>query len=175
MKYIYLKTKEIIDTKTDIPSEMWERKGLLPYEIKYVTLEIGADPVKEGFETFDDKVIETKIRWIKPKPVLTVTEYIEKKVEQSKLEVTKYIEDNFSSGQQRTAESSLRDPVDAPYTPEEANGIITFCRTKVKNFINWKNHIRTLTTKEDVDSCNWRTVNLDEDGFNIVSEIYWGE
>jgi len=60
VKYYRLDEQKVIDTVTEIPQEMWERKQLLPYELVWVEISDLEVLPENTFEILSDKVLETK-------------------------------------------------------------------------------------------------------------------
>ena len=88
-EYIYIKTLQRRRTVTEIPKEMWDKKGLLPYEQKLVKVVEGEKPdAKEGFEIFKDKIVETRFRFIRKVPIDLL---IKSKLEIISLDTSNYI------------------------------------------------------------------------------------
>lgn len=66
-KFYKLAEEKVIITKTDIPSDMWERKDLLPYEKIIVDAEAAEASVTNKIDIQSDKVVETETRYTVPK------------------------------------------------------------------------------------------------------------
>lgn len=107
-------------------------------------------------------------KYVKPVEVieLTLAELIEKKIEESSKECQAYIYSVYPLYKQTSALGGV-------YSEAENTEIITWCKTKVQNFIAWKTHLATLLTKEEVEACNWRTVTYDEETLEVLSETFW--
>jgi len=170
VKFYKLDEEKVIDTVTDIPLSMWDKKNILPYKVNYVDVEIGTTTnVIEGITTNVDNVTETKIRWT-PKP-LTLDEYKLEKYNQLKKEGSDYILGTYSLPQQTSAIAGF-------YTPAENEAIITFAKKYFNIIRSTKIAIEACTTKSEVDAVYFRkAVFAPNDTLMItpVSYIFWGE
>lgn len=154
-KYAYIKDGEVTEirpTVTLIPQEMWEKKGLLPYEENMVRLpdEEETDLV-EGYEVFEDKVVKTIIERFH---IPTLEQYKEQKCNGIKDLGTAFILSKYSLEQQMSAFVTLS-KIETFYTLEKAQEIMNFTKTNFDKIKALEVSIRASATKEEVDTFNW--------------------
>ena len=146
MKFYRLDKQEVINTVTDIPSEQWERKQVLPYTLNIIKVEKDtATDVIEGIVVLEDEVIETKIELF---TVPTLQEYKENKYSEVKSIGSMFILETYSQLQQLSAYAGF-------YSDEENEAIRSFCKTNFDKIRLLGISIRESTTKEEVDTFNW--------------------
>lgn len=162
-----LDKEEIIQTQTDIPQEMWEKKQLLPYRKVTLEVEQGTEPERqEGIEIFEDRVEDVRIKWFK---VPTVEEIKDSKLKQSQKECYEYVTSKYPEYKQLSA---LHGGI---YSDVENQEIKDFCAARVNAFRVWKEHFLTLTTKEEIEACDWVTRVYDDETLELISETFWGD
>lgn len=91
---------------------------------------------------------------------LSVDEFRNKKISSSEKQCHDYVTGHYPYYRQLTAMA------------ESDTEVVNWCMKKVNDFRAWRTHMLTLTTHDEIDACDWRTIELDEN-LNIVSETFW--
>ena len=194
MKYYKIETKEIINTVNEIPVEMLEKKGLLPY--KKVIIQVYDDEVKpeDCNEIIDGVYVETIYQVIHRK---TLDEVKKDKINELystyeqisnegfvcsngiKLDCREKDKINWLVCQLSGGTTPIIDFFDVTHTNLESNEVIQmlseltnyymknlYDRNKLRNMVN------DATTIEEVESIFWRKSIMDEDGLKIIDWEY---
>lgn len=199
MKFYRLDKQEVINTLTEIPAEMWSKKGILPYRVNKVRLETTeTTELIEGIEVKELEVVDT-----------IFDRYTEKTLEQIKISKLSEFKSVHQQIKSEGFTSSLGIKIDC-----EDNNLNDFANNKllldvsgasgtkvidydnnsidmnkddytilvlelgsyIMNLLNDKQTLRTLvnnsTTKEEVESIYWRNAIMDEDTLEVLSYEY---
>ena len=145
MRYYKLDTKEIIDTKNEIPTEFWVKKNILPVITEFPKYEEGSNPVEDdGLYIESDKIREVRNKFYH---VDTLEERKNKKINQLRF----YIEDKFPR-----IEEQLSAVVSGIYPIEKENKIKESVIYWNKYIDDLKIEINLLTNVEDINSFEFR-------------------
>jgi len=109
-------------------------------------------------------------KYVKPvvEEEFIVEEYIAKKIEISGVECQNYIYNKYPIWKQTSALAGI-------YGEEVKQEITAWCKVKIDCFNAWESHLLTLTTKEDIDACNFIQREYDDETMELISESFWGE
>jgi len=136
--YYRLDKQEVVDTRTEIPQEQWEKKQVLPYSRVYSFTEEDA-----GIGIYEDCVVETFYK--APEPILTLQEYKLQVYEEIKFDGRNKILETFSLEQQMSAVAGF-------YSVEENESIKTYCKTAFDLIRSKKDLLMEATKKNQCDA-----------------------
>ena len=147
VKYIYLETLHVRNVDSEIPKINQTKLGILPYELNIVEINEGDEGPTEDFDIQTDKVIETRIRWVK---VLTLEEHKELAITKLKNNTLTASYDIYPQHKRDQIFSGLNG-IEMSYTLIESQEIANKFKTLKSRVDEVEVLINAATTKEEID------------------------